>query len=62
MISSQEEHLKMNELISIPSWTKMFDPQIFIPKKYVIVNRHNCWLQKALCIPPEENDKGRDTI
>lgn len=28
----------------LPSWMKILNPQIFIPKKHVIINGHNIWM------------------
>lgn len=32
----------------------MINPQILIPKKYIIINGHHIRVQKTLCEPPEE--------
>lgn len=31
----------------------MLHTQVFIPKKYIIINRHYSWMQKSICKPPE---------
>lgn len=37
---------------TVPSWIKIFHPQIFVPKKYVVIIGHDIWMQKAFCKPP----------
>lgn len=41
------------QLQYLPSRVETFYSQIFIPKKYIIINVHNIWVQKTLGKPPE---------
>ena len=36
---------------------KLLNTQILIPKKYIIINGHNSWMQKSFCKPPARNVK-----
>jgi hypothetical protein len=37
----------------IPSWVKGIYFQIFIPKKDILIQGDNCWMEESLCKPPK---------
>lgn len=60
--SNKPIHNKMNLCKCLLFSIKMFDPEVLIPNKYILIWCNNIWMQKPLGIPPSRKSSWSSDI